>query len=466
MGARGRVQGAGFRVQDVLRTEYLVLGLLLSIACFAGCGRAGDGSGADNPPVTHVKETGGSLEVVTAGPPVRKSLTLFTVQPARVEPIEQTPLQSKVAAYVAEVTADFGDRVEKDQPLVKLTAPELDAEVVQKKALLAQTRAELAQAESGVKAAQAAVATAEVRVKESQAVVDRSQADVRLRQLEFARAEQLAASGSLNQQLVDEAQQKLSAAEASVAESLASAQSVKALVAQAAAEADRAKADVEAARSRVNVATANIEQVEAMRTYLTLKAPFMGIVTERRVDPGHFVQPASADSQPLLVVARTDKMRVIVPVPESEASYVDIGDPVAIEIPSLRNAEFTGQVTRTSLSLGAGSRALDVIIDLDNADGRLRPGMYATARVTLQEQKDVLTLPGAAVVRQGKDAFCYRLVEGKATKSPLQLGFRVGDDFEIASGLSDSDTVILNKAAALKDGQAVEATKPSVAPAK
>lgn len=439
-----------------------LLGLAMT-GCRPGA-EAGGAAGAAPP--ADAAPSRESLEVVVAGPPVRKSLTLFTVQPARVEPIEQTPLQSKMAAYVAEVTADFGDRVERDQPIVKLAAPELDAELAQKKALLAQTRAELAQAQSSVKAAQAAVATAEARVKESQAAVDRSQAEVRLRQLEFARAEQLATSGSLNQQLVDEAQQKLSASEASVAESLASAQSVKALVAQATAEADRAKADVEAARSRVSVATANIEHVEAMRTYLTLKAPFTGIVTERRVDPGHFVQPAAADSQPLLVVARTDKMRVIVPVPESEASYVDIGDAVSIQIPSLRNAEFAGQVTRTSLSLGEGSRALDVIIDLDNADGRLRPGMYATARVTLQEQKDALTLPGAAVVRQGKDAFCYRLVEGKATKSPLQLGFRVGDDFEIASGLSDSDTVILNKAAALKDGQAVEATKPPVAPPK
>jgi RND family efflux transporter MFP subunit len=443
-----------------------------SVICLLALALAGCRPGADvGPPAAGAAPLAAappreSLEVVVAGPPVRKSLTLFTVQPARVEPIEATPMQSKMAAYVAEVTVDFGDRVEKGQPLVKLTAPELGAELGQKKALFEQARAELAQAESGVKAAEAAVATAEARVKESQAAIDRAQAEVRLRQLEHSRAEQLVASGSINQQLVDEAQHKLSAAEASAAESLAAAQSVKALVEQAAAEADRTKVDVEAARSRIHVAAANIEQVEALQSYLVLKAPFDGIVTDRRIDPGHFVQPASGESPPLVIVARTDKMRVIAPVPESEAAYVDIGDAVTIEIPSLRSAEFAGQVTRTSLSLGEGSRALDAIIDLDNADGRLRPGMYATARVTLQEQEDVLTLPAAAIVRSGKEAFCYRLVDGKAEKLPIQLGLRVGDDFEVTSGLAESDTVILNKASALKDGQSVEATRPAAAPAK
>lgn len=61
----------------------------------------------------------------------------------------------------------------------------------------------------------------------------------------------------------------------------------------------------------------------------------------------------------------------------------------------------------------------------------------------------------------GNEAFCYRLVKGKAVKSQVQLGIRVGDDFEIASGLSGTDVVILNKAGALKDGQPVEVLKPA-----
>jgi RND family efflux transporter MFP subunit len=230
---------------------------------------------------------------------------------------------------------------------------------------------------------------------------------------------------------------------------------------QAQAEATKAMSDVAAAKAEVRVADANLAQSEAEHSYLTILAPFDGVVTMRRVDPGHFVQPAGSSSSPLLVVARSDKVRIFIAVPESEAGYVDLGDIVTLEVQSLRGAELKGKVTRTGFALDVGSRSLDTIVDLENTDGHLRPGLYALAKITLQEQKDVLTLPAASVVRQGKEAICYRLIEGKATKTPIQLGIKVADDFEVASGLSDGDTVILNKASALKDGQAVEQLKPS-----
>jgi RND family efflux transporter MFP subunit len=216
---------------------------------------------------------------------------------------------------------------------------------------------------------------------------------------------------------------------------------------------------VTAAQARTRVAEANVLQVEAQRSYLTIKAPFAGVVTSRRVDPGHFVQPAGGGTAPLLVVAQTDKLRAFIAVPESEAAYVDVGDPVALEVPALRGAEFKGSVTRTGVALAESSRSLETIVDLDNTEGKLRPGLFATAKITLQVQKDALTLPATAVVRVGKAAHCYRLEGGKAKKTELQLGIKVESDWEIAGGLSAGDEVILNKAAALKDGQPVEVLK-------
>ncbi len=453
--------GASPKLQLAIRIPHFLAAFLLClVSAISGCGEP---AVADHNQPAAPAASGGAMEVVQAGLPVRKPLQLVSIQPARVEPIEQTPIQSKISAYVAEVTVDFGDVVKKGQPLVKLHAPELDAELAQKQALLEQSRAELVQAESGVKAAEAAIVTAKSQVAQSEATIDRGQADVRLRESEHQRIEQLAENGSVNKQLLDEANQKLAAAEASLAEARASKDSSQAVVAQAEAYAAKATADVVAAKARVRVAEANVAQVDAMRSYLTLSAPFDGVVTLRRVDPGHLVQPASASAGPLLVVARTDVMRITAPVPELEAAAVDLGDEAAIEVQSLKGAEFSGKVSRTSLALDEGSRALDVIIDLENPGGRLRPGMYATARLTLDERPDALTLPSPALVRQGKEAFCYRLVDGKAVKTPLQLGIRVGDDFEIVSGLSDNDQVILNKATSLKDGQSVEATAPSSA---
>jgi HlyD family secretion protein len=424
----------------------------LALVALAGCNPAvnaqpkADGAAA---------QAGGALEVVMAGPPVKKTLTLVTTQPGRIEALEQTPVHSKLSAYVGEVLVDYGDRVKKGQPLLKLIAPELDAELAQRKALLEQARSELVQANASGKAAEAAVVTARSQLAQAQAGTARAEADIDRWRSEYSRIEQLAASGSVNRQLVDEAQQKFRAAEATLKEALAAIDAAKAVVQQSQALLAKAAADVEAAQARVRVAEANIGQVEAMRSYLEIKAPFAGVVTQRQVDPGHFVQPAGGNAAPLLTIARTDKLRVFVAVPEIEAAYVDIGDPATIDVPTVRGAEVKGAVTRTGFALDVGSRSLETIVDLDNADGRLRPGLFATAKITLQEQKDALTLPSAAIVRQGREAFCYRLIGGKAAKTLIQLGIKVGDDIEISHGLAANEIVILNKAAALKDGQAV-----------
>jgi RND family efflux transporter MFP subunit len=364
-----------------------------------------------------------------------------------------------LAAYVGEVLVDYGDKVKKDQPLIKLVAPEINALLDQKRALLEQARANLVQAEAGAKAAQAAVITAQAKASQVEAGIDRAKTDLARWQSEFSRLGSLASGGSVNRQIVDETQQKLGAAEAGLKEAAAAIDAAKATVQQAQAEAAKAASDVTAAQAQIRVAEANVAQAAAENSYLMLKAPFDGVVTVRRVDPGHFVQPAGGGGSPLMIVARTDKLRVFVSVPEMEAAFVDLGDPVNLDVQSLRGTEIKGQVTRTGFALDPSNRSLETIIDIQNMGDRFRPGLYATAKILLQEQKDALTLPAAAVVRQGKEAFCYRLMSGKAAKTPIQLGIKVGDDFEVTGGISDADKVILNKAASLKDGQPVEELK-------
>jgi RND family efflux transporter MFP subunit len=442
-----RVQGSGFGIQAGPGTCSIVL-----LLAFAGCDPA---AVAQPQPAA-----GGALEVVQAGNPTRKTLTLTTTQPARIAALEQTPVHSKLAAYVGEVLVDYGDAVTKDRPLVKLTAPELDAELAQKEALLEQAAAEVVQAGAAKTAAQAATEATRALVAQAAAGTARCQADVERWRSEFTRIEQLAAGGSVNRQLVDETQQKHRAAEASLKEAVSAVDSAKAALVRAQAEAAKADADVTAAQARQRVAQANVAQALAQRSYLVIQAPFAGVVTQRRVDPGHFVQPG-AGVAPLLTIARVDKLRAFIAVPEAEAGFVDLGDPVTLEIPSLRGAEVSGKVTRTSLALSEGSRALETIVDLENADGKLRPGLFATAKATLQVQTDVLTLPAAAVVRQNKRAHCFILVDGRAIETPIQLGIKVGDDWEIASGIAEANLVILNKAAALKNGQPVERLKPA-----
>ncbi len=401
-----------------------------------------------------------ALEKVTAAAPARKSLQLFTTQPARLEAIEQTPIHSKLPGYVKAVHSDLGDIVEKGAVLITLDVPELEVELAQKKALVDQAQAETRQAEAALTATEAEVNTAKALARQAEAGIARASADVTRWTSEFARLEQLAISGSINKQLVDETKQKLAAAEASQTEALSAVDSAAAVVAQANAGVEKGKADVEAAKARQRVAGANFQHTLTMLAYAEIKAPYAGVITKRLVDPGHFVLPAGADASPLLVVERTDVVRVFVPVPEIEAGLVDVGDTATIQVQSLRGATFSGKVTRTAWSLENDSRSLMAIVDLPNPDGRLRPGMFAQGKILLAERDNVLVLPAAAVVRKDQAAHCFLVRDGQAAQAAIELGIKVGDEWEIAGGLDGTETVCLTKAATLKDGQPVDASPP------
>jgi multidrug efflux pump subunit AcrA (membrane-fusion protein) len=95
-------------------------------------------------------------------------------------------------------------------------------------------------------------------------------------------------------------------------------------------------------------------------------------------------------------------------------------------------------------------------LDLPNPKGVLRPGMYATVHIVLQERRDVLTVPVSAVVAADKQSFCWTVHEGRAVRKPLVLGLQVGGDVEVLSGLQGDERVVQSLSGTLEEGQAVE----------
>jgi RND family efflux transporter MFP subunit len=434
------------------RLGYLLI--LLGSLALAGCEQP---SAAEAPRAKISESTaGGPLERVAAGKPQRKTISRTTVQPARVEAFEQTPIYSKITGYAESVLVDIGDRVEKGQPLVRLWVPELRDELAQKEALLAQSKAEVDQARASITAAQAAAETARARVRETEAGVARAEGEYQRWRAESSRIDQLVASGSVTRKLADETLNQFRSSDAARQEVQARVESAKAAFVASQSVIDSAKADVAAAEARVKVAEANLAQAQTMYDYTEIRAPYDGVVTRRFVDTGHYVQPATPNSQPLLTVCHADTVRVFVDVPEMETALVSRGDKALIELQSLAGAEVEGEVTRTGWDLDPANRSLTVEIDVPNKEGRLRPGMYATARILLDEHADVLVLPVTAVVRRGKQAHCCQVVDGKIRHVPIEPGLRSGDELEIASGLTGDETIVLQRADALADGQQVE----------
>ncbi|MBW3542813.1 MAG: efflux RND transporter periplasmic adaptor subunit [Planctomycetes bacterium] len=441
-----RVSNFGFRISCLLAATGVVI--------LSGCG------GPTVAKTSPDRNAAAGVDRVSAGKPQRKTLTLSTLQPGRIDAFEETPLYSKVTGYVDEVLVDIGDRVDEDQRLVRLWVPEMEDDLEQHRALVAQAEADVEQAKAAVAAAQAAARTAEARVSQAQAGIARAEADCDRWESEYKRNEELATGGSVTARLVDEKRNAWRAAEAACQEAAANVKSAEAAAAEAGANVRKIQADQTSAEARLKVAGATLARTQTLLDYAEIKAPFAGVVTRRSVDTGHYVHPANGGgTKPLVVVASTDKVRVFVDVPEVEAPLVDAGDggdAAVVRVQALGGREFDATVTRTSWSLDPANRALRVEIDVLNDEGLLRSGMYATVNILLEEREDVLALPIAAILREAGAAYCYAVESGKLVRRPLELGLRSGDEVEVLGGIEPDDTIVLARVESLHEGQSVE----------
>src|SRR5262249_33739840 len=149
-------------------------------------------------------------------------------------------------------------------------------------------------------------------------------------------------------------------------------------------------------------------------------------------------------------------MRIFVDVPELDALIPD-GSEAQVRVPSFPSEIRKGVVTRSSWMLDADSRTLRAEVDLANDDGKLRPGMYASAKLKVAERKDAISLPRTALLAAEGKSYCYTIDDdGEITKTPVEAGIRAGDDVEIISGLSGDEQVIGVNVSAFHEGQKVE----------
>jgi RND family efflux transporter MFP subunit len=424
------------------------------LAALAGCDVSSPAASRQGKSTT---AAGAPAVRVTAARPVRKTLRLESVQPGQIEAFEQTPLFAKLPCYVEKLHADIGDRVEAGQLLVDLFLPELKDELRQKEAARVQTQAEIELATAAIHAAEAAMATAQANISLTEAGKIRTEADVARWQSQYARISQLAAGGSVDRKLEDETRDSLKAAEAARAETFAKVEAAKAAWLQSQADLAKAKANEAVARARRANAEADLSRVKTLLQYTQIRAPYAGVVTERNVNRGDFVQPASTTTaKPLLTVARTDIVRIFVDVPEMESPWVEAGHAGQVSVQALPDQIVKGKVTRTSWVLGA-NRTLNTELDLPNPNALLRPGMYATAHILLQERPHVYVLPLSAIVAgQGQQAFCWLAKNGQAARTAITLGLQVGSDVEVVSGLKGDELVVQSPSGTLQQGQPVE----------
>jgi RND family efflux transporter MFP subunit len=375
--------------------------------------------------------------------PERKTVRRPIVQPGQIEAFQQTLIFAKISGFVDSVLQDLGDQVENGQTLAVLSVPEMDEELAQKEALVSQARAELERA-------QKMFAASEARVRIAEALEDRWKS-------EHERMEKLIkGKGVIDQQSVDEARYQFEAARGGREEAVA--------------QRERAAAEVRVAQAKLQVAQADRRRMAALLDYAEIKAPYRGVITRRVVNKGDFVQPASGNKgEPLFVIMQMDPVRIFVDVPETEAVWITDGTPARVRVQALPGRELEGTVTRSAWALDPRARTLRVEIDIDNPKGELRPGNYAYATIQVAHPK-TWTVPASCIVNQGDQSFVYRVENGKAVRTPVEMGLRDGTLVELLrkqvkpahdgekavwEEFTGREEIVASQAATLTDGQTV-----------
>ena len=219
---------------------------------------------------------------------------------------------------------------------------------------------------------------------------------------------------------------------------------------------------IDSAKAKSQMAKANLERAETLLGFTKITAPFAGIITKRFLDPGAFVPAAtggSAQNAALVTLADFKTVRVQVAVPEMEVPLIKKGLPVKVIVEELPGRDFRGTITRFSHALDDATKSMLAEIDLENSNGELRPGMYATVKIGVEKHSDVLLLPVEAVLAEKTGPSVFLVADGKAKKIPVKTGFNDGAFVEIVEGVLQNVPVIFLSKMTLANGQAVNVTE-------
>ena len=215
---------------------------------------------------------------------------------------------------------------------------------------------------------------------------------------------------------------------------------------------------VDAARAKYEVAVANLERTRTLIDYAKLTAPFAGVVTKRWVDPGAFIPAATASSSAIssAVVTLSDfsRVRVEVAMPQAEVPLVKAGLLATLTVRELPGRAFEGRVTRIAYALDDSTKTMGAEIELANADGALRPGMYASVGISLERKTGALLVPAEALLTEKGKPFAFTVDASTAHKVALRLGLDDGIHAEVLEGLTANALVVVSGAQSLTDGQA------------
>jgi len=214
--------------------------------------------------------------------------------------------------------------------------------------------------------------------------------------------------------------------------------------------------DLEVAAKGVDGSRARVRILAEQESYLHLRAPFDGLITERNAHEGSFLgPPAGAASNPVLRLQEVAKLRLTVAVPEIASGDVPAGKKIPFGVAAFPGERFAGTVARSAGALEQKTRTLPVELDIDNAAGRLAPGMFAEVLWPLERSRASLSVPASAIATTTERTFVVRIRNGSAEWVDVRTGLFIGDRVEIFGEVAEEDQVAARGTDELKPGTKV-----------
>ncbi len=381
-----------------------IVSILVLVATGCGCVSCGSNTNSS----TKSQASAPATPTVEVAKVASKKLSITTRLPGELQAYEVVAVFPKVTAYVDSISVDRGTHVKSGQLMARLVAPEVAAQ--------------RGEAQSKLQAAEAQRAEAEAKLASDQSTYDR---------LKSASATPGVVAGNDLE------------------------------VAQRAVDADRAR--LEAMRGSADAAKSALKSVSEIEGYLLVRAPFDGVVTERNVHPGSLVGPANSTSgtaTPMLRVEKTNKLRLVVSVPEKYAAGMSEGTKVEFSVPAFPSQMFSGAIARIAHSVDVKTRTMPVELDVNNADGRLSSGMFPEVLWPVRRAQPTLFVPVSAVARTTEATFVIRIRDGNTEWVNVQTGELDGKSIEVFGSLREGDEVAVRGTDELRAGSHV-ATKPA-----
>ena len=395
----------------ISRAHLVLFCTFLAITLSTACTRGEAGS---TPSAATASVTIPPVAVAKAG---AEPLARDVVLTGEFRPYQSIELHAKVSGYLKNITVDVGDHVQAGQLIATIEVPEIKDELVKAEAETHRSAADIERAKGELERAQA-----------SQALVD----------LSYNRlvAVNKKEPGLVAQQEIDEALARKRTADAQVA---------------------AARAALASAQRQVDVSKANAQRSKTMVDYARIVAPFSGIITKRYADPGAMIQAGTSSSTHAVVrLAQIDRVRTVIPVPESIVPQVRVGAGVKIRVNSLGKT-FVAAVSRYTSDVATSTRTMDAEIDLANPGLQLRPGMYADVVLTLEKRDNAVTVPVQALIaKPDKKSVLVVTPEGLIEERRIEIGIQSTAKIEVLAGLEQGEMVVVGNRTELKPGQKVE----------